>query len=63
MGVHRISIHVCAEARAWGEEGKKKKAQTERELCNQPKKYKKWSEELMMGTMKAVVNGLFGINR
>ena len=42
---------------------KKKKAQTERELCNQPKKYKKWSEELMMGTMKAVVNGLFGINR
>ena len=46
-----------------GSRRQKRKAQKERELCNRPKKYKKWSEELMMGAMKAVADGLFSVNK
>ena len=58
--MHGISIHVCAEM---GRRKQKRKAQKEREPCNRPKKYKKWSEESMTGTMKAVADGLFGVNK
>ena len=47
----------------WGEESKTRKAQKEQEPCNRPKKYKKWSEESMTGAMKAVADGLFGVNK
>ena len=46
-----------------GSRRQKRKAQKERELCNRPKEYKKWSEELMTGAMKAVADGLFGVNK
>lgn len=41
----------------------KKKVQKEHKLCNQPKKYRKWSVELMMDAMKAVADGLLSINK
>ena len=55
--MHGISIHVCAEM---GRRKQKRKAQKKREPCNRPKK---WSEESMTGAMKAVADGLFGVNK
>ena len=37
--------------------------QKEYERSNRPKKYKKWSEESITGAMKAVADGLLGINK
>ena len=51
---------MCAEM---GQRKQKRKAQKEQEPCNRPKKYKKWSEELMTDAMKAVADGLFGVNK
>ena len=60
MGVNRISNLV---SRDMGRRKQKRKVQKERELCNRPEKYRKWSEESMTGAMKAVADGLLGINK
>ena len=55
------SLYTCVQR--WGEESKKGRPRKKREPCNRPKKYKKWSEESMTGAMKAVADGLFGVNK
>ena len=41
---------------------KRKRPLAEKEISNRPKKYRKWNEELMLGAMRAVTEGM-GINR
>ena len=43
--------------------GRKRKAQKDRDLSKRPKKYKTWSDKSMTGAIKAVADGLLGINR